>query len=81
MQVEISTETEAVLRSLMTGNRTPEQLVESAIHEMAQRASLEREQANEGIRKGLAEVESGQTEPWSEFIDGFREEHGFTADA
>lgn len=78
MQVELSPQAEATLKSLLATGVSPEQVVESAIEEMAQRVARQRLEANEGIRQGLADLGSGQTESWAGFIAGFREEHGFT---
>lgn len=81
MQVELSPKAEATLKSLLASGDSPEEVVESAIQEMALRVAQERREANEGIRQGLADVDAGRTESWSGFIAGFREEHGFTPNA
>jgi hypothetical protein len=44
------------------------------------RASREREEANAAIRRGLANIDAGQSQPWDEFMDEFRQQHGFSAD-
>ncbi|QDT63350.1 hypothetical protein [Calycomorphotria hydatis] len=73
MQITLSPQSEAQLRSLMQDGQSADDLVAQAIAE-----KLERESTVAGIQRGLDDVEAGRVQTWEEVNREIREKHGFS---
>ncbi len=77
MTITISSDTEARLRAKAeTEGRDPNEVADALLMQALEWDMEDSAQAQEGVRRGLADVAAGRTRPFVEFAAEQRQKHG-----
>lgn len=76
MDITLTPQAEAALKSLMAVGVSADEAIEQALREKA-----ERDVERAAIQAGIDDMEAGRVRPFAEFDSEFRARHGIPADA